>query len=141
MNVDISGINIQYPWSKYLVEGKKTIETRTYAIPMKYLGRPLAIVETAGKFKKDVPETRIIGIVIFKECWRYENIENWKKDKKYHLVEETDSLYGWNENKEKWAWLVESIVKFEFPIPPPKSRGIVYVSNCQVPQKYLEKMT
>ena len=56
----MTGINIQSPWSRLLIEGDKCVETRSYPIPEKYVGEDLGLIETPGKdgdFK-----ARIIGI-------------------------------------------------------------------------------
>ena len=34
-----TALNVQYPISQDILSGEKTIETRTYVIPEKYLGK------------------------------------------------------------------------------------------------------
>lgn len=130
----ISGINIQWPWSELIISGQKTIETRSYALPQKHLGKPLALIETPGKKgkKAGVKEARIIGIVIFSQSYQYSNKEHWIKDKKHHLVSENDINFSFHSDKEKWAWVIQSIKKFPSPKKAPAKKGIVFANNCKV---------
>ena len=138
MNSSTSGINIQYPWSQLLVNGEKVIETRSYPIPEKFIGKPLAIIQTPGKFKNEVEKTMIIGLIYFKHSKQYRSKKEWLSDYKNHLVKKDDPLYGWSKTKEKWGWVVEKVIKISPPISPPKKRGIMYVNNCIIPEKYLK---
>ena len=55
-NSVLPAINIQFPISELILSGKKTIETRTYALPEKYIERDLYLIETPGSngaFKAD----------------------------------------------------------------------------------------
>ena len=44
MNLVLNGINIQFPISQLILSGDKTVETRTYPIPERYLGVDLALI-------------------------------------------------------------------------------------------------
>ncbi len=128
----IAGLNIQYPWSRYILEGKKTVETRHYPLPEKHLGKELALIETPGKEGKRIGvETRIIGIIIVERCIHYKTKKSWLDDKKRHLVEDGDDLYGYTREKDKWGWVVKVIRAVE-PQMPPKTRGIKYAKECLV---------
>jgi len=64
----LTGINIQFPISRLILSGEKTVETRTYPIPEHYINQELAIIETPGRdgdFK-----ARIVGTIIFSGCFR-----------------------------------------------------------------------
>lgn len=122
------GLNIQYPWSTMLIDGIKTVETRTYSLPEKYIGEPLALIETPGKSGKF--KSRIIGTITFSHSFRYPDKESWLEDYCRHKVEPEDSLYGWSDDKPKYGWVVSDIVKFESTVQPPQKRGIVFTKNC-----------
>jgi hypothetical protein len=126
----MTGLNIQAPWSNLLINGLKTVETRMYALPKKYEGVELAVVETPGKSAKF--KSRIIGTITFSHSFQYPDKESWKGDYQRHKVEEDDKDYGWNENKNKYGWVVSDIKKFEKFIPAPMKKGIVFTKNCQV---------
>lgn len=131
----INGLNVQWPWSQLLLSGKKTIETRNYPIPAKHLGVPIALIETPGKKGKAVgavSKSRIIGVVIFSECYKYADRDAWLKDFKGHRVAPDDSDFAFKDGMEKWAWVVKSVAKLNKPIAPPNPRGIVFCSGCRI---------
>jgi hypothetical protein len=131
----ISGLNVQWPWSRKLLTGEKTVETRGYPLPEKHIGQPLAIIETPGKRGKreaDIKEASVIGIVTFSGCFKYETAAQWKSDFRRHMVDETDVILKFRANKEKWGWIVKSIEPLSPPRPAPKKRGIVFANNCKV---------
>ena len=45
----MTGLNVQAPWTGLLISGEKSVETRSYPLPKKYVGEKLALVETPGK--------------------------------------------------------------------------------------------
>ena len=141
MKSSVSGINIQFPWAALLLEGKKVIETRTYPLPEKFKGEILAVIETPGKYKSEVPQAKVIGLIVFKKSKKYLNKKEWIADYSKQLVKEGDPLYSWKEDKEKWGWEVEKTILFDSPIDPPKKRGIMYVNNCMIPQKYIDRIS
>jgi len=131
----IPGLNIQWPWSELLLSGKKTVETRSYAIPEKYLQRKLAIIETPGpRGKRDagIVEARVIGTITFSRCFRYASEREWLNDFERHSVSPSDSIFAYTPGKEKWGWLVVDCERFEQPMPAPKRRGIVFATECIV---------
>ena len=132
----IPGINIQWPWSEYLVSGKKTIETRTYPIPLKHIGVELAIIETPGpKGKKlaGIEKARIIGTIIFESSFQYKSRKDWEKDVKKHLVGSSADDFTWEDRGgEVWGWKVKKVTKLKKNKPAPIKRGIVFASACQV---------
>lgn len=131
----IPGINVQWPWSQLLLSGKKSIETRSYKIPEKYLNVDLALIETPGRLgrlKENNVSTQIVGIVRFSKCFRYESLEQWAADKNKHLVPLDDHDFAFVEGEAKWAWMVSKIVRLERPAPAPVPRGIVFAKECKI---------
>jgi hypothetical protein len=126
----MNGLNIQVPWSTLLIDGLKSIETRSYHIPMKYVNHPLYLVETPGKLGKF--KARIIGTITFSGSFKYPDKISWIDDYNKHLVSQNDPLYGWND-KPKYGWVVSYVEKFDEPIPAPAKKGIVFTKNCKVP--------
>jgi hypothetical protein len=120
------GLNIQTPWSFLLINGNKSVETRSYPLPHKYEGVELALIETPGKSGKF--KSRIIGTIIFSHSFQYPNERSWINDYSRHKVEQNDSQYGWNYIKPKYGWVVSHIKKFEEPIQAPKRKGIVFTN-------------
>jgi hypothetical protein len=130
----LSGINIQFPWSQLLVNGKKQIETRSYPLPKKFEGVELAIIETPGKKGKanGIEKARIIGTITFSTSKLYPTKESWIRDKALHLVDENDPQFAYSKSKPKYGWIVASVTRLSSPIKPPSSRGIVFATGCKV---------
>lgn len=121
MSKTYTGINIQWPISELIIDGSKTIETRTYPIPEKYLNEEMLLIETPGKsgdFK-----ARIRAIIKFKRCFQYKSKTEFYKDFDKHCVEK-GSIWDWRD-KSKWGWEVEVIKILKTP-QPVKKHGIVY---------------
>jgi len=134
----LDGINIQWPWSELLISGKKSVETRSYALPKRLYGVELAIIETPGKdgkSKAGIERARIIGTIVFDDCYQYRSKNHWLSERAKHRVQQDDRLYGFTADKEKWAWTVKKIEKLDLSAPPPRKRGIIFAKNCKVPTK------
>ncbi|MDH4467957.1 MAG: ASCH domain-containing protein [Bacteriovoracaceae bacterium] len=122
------GINIQFPISQLILEGKKTIETRTYPIPKKYLGQELLMIETPGKagsFK-----ARAVAIIKFSKCYKYKSKSEFYADSKKHRVN-PDSPWAWKD-KSKWGWIITHIDLLDRPIELKKEKGIVFTKEIDL---------
>lgn len=125
-----TGINIQWPISDLILKGKKTIETRTYPIPPKFVGQELVLIETPGK--KGGFDARMVAIIVFGESFKYPSEKAFYKDTKKHGVT-PDSEWAWKKDIGKWGWPIKSIKVFKKPTPVPKDkRGIRYRSELKV---------
>jgi hypothetical protein len=123
----LSGINIQAPWAELLINGQKTVETRSYRLPQRLEGVELAVIETPGKSAKF--KSRIIGTIVFSHSFQYQNEGHWAFDYERHCVHITNE-YGWKSNKLKFGWVVQSVSKLDYPVDPPVKRGIIYARDC-----------
>lgn len=128
-----SGINIQWPISELILSGKKTIETRTYPIPPKYLNAEMILIETPGKSGKF--KARLRGIIKFTNCYKYRNKTAFYKDNGKHFVT-PDSEWAWTD-KDKWGWDVQVIKLFKTPINLDAPKGIKYTKNIQLDIKHI----
>lgn len=131
----IPGINMQWPWSVFLLDGEKTVETRSYPLPEKYRNQPLAMIETPGprgKKEAGITEARITGIITFSDSFQYKTRKQWLADRNRHCVAPDDPHFGFKLDKEKWGWVVASVEKFERPLLAPKKRGIVFATACEI---------
>jgi hypothetical protein len=120
-----TGINIQWPISQLILSGEKTIETRTYPIPKKYIGKKMLLIETPGK--TGTFKSRIAGIIKFEDSFCYQSKEEFLRDVNRHFVGE-DSDWAWT-NKKKWGWPVTLIRRFAKPIPLKKRIGIRFTKD------------
>jgi hypothetical protein len=123
-----TGINIQAPISRHIISGEKTIETRTYPLPEKYLNQEMLLIETPGS-SNDF-KSRIIAIIKFTECFKYESKEKFYKDINKHLVSK-DSPWAWKD-KAKYGWKVEIIKSFPLPKIVTSQKGIIYTKDLSL---------
>jgi hypothetical protein len=126
MTKSLTGINIQAPWAELLINGQKTVETRSYRLPQRLEGVELAIIETPGKSAKF--KSRIIGTITFSNSFQYLDINDWLSDYNRHLVP-INSEYRFID-KPKFGWIVQSVTKLDNPVDPPSKRGIIYAKGC-----------
>lgn len=126
----MTGINIQTPWSFLLINGDKTVETRSYPLPKKYEGVELALIETPGKYGRF--KSRIIGTITFSHSFQYPDKQAWIDDYNRHKVEEGDEFCHWNKNKPKYGWIVSDINKLDKPKNILSRKGIIFTTNIQL---------
>jgi hypothetical protein len=126
----MTGLNVQSPWSSLLINGEKSVETRSYPLPEKYEGVELALIETPGKYGQF--KCRIIGTITFSHSFEYPDKTSWVGDYNRHKVEENNEFFSWND-KPKYGWVVSDVKKFDDHIPAPKKKGIIFTKNCKVP--------
>jgi hypothetical protein len=124
----LTGINIQWPISRLILNGEKTVETRTYPLPQKYINTEMALVETPGK--KGNFQARTIAVIKFARCFKYTGEEDFDKDLHRHQVT-ADSMWAWTDEKPKWGWEVSIVKILEKPLVC-SSKGIVYRKNINI---------
>lgn len=133
----LTGINIQWPWSEHLLDGSKTVETRSYRLPDSLKNIELAVIETpgtSGKKLAGILKARITGTIVFEDSFQYKTKKHWLSDYNKHLVEPDNKTFGYLTKKEKWGWIVKSFTKLDTSVPPPSKRGIILAKNCKVPK-------
>lgn len=124
----LPGLNIQFPISRLILSGKKTVETRLYSLPKKYIGKDLLLIETPGS--SGTFEARIVGLVRFSECFQYKSKKQFYEDQRRHFVD-ASSPYAWKDKK-KWGWLVEHVEVLPAPILAPKRKGIRFTQAIAI---------
>jgi hypothetical protein len=121
----LAGINIQFPISRLILTGSKTVETRTYPIPKKYIGVDLLMIETPGKegnFK-----ARVVGTIRFEDSFEYSSKSAFYRDSKRHRVTQ-NSKWAWSD-KTKWGWPIRVIDVLSEPREVKNRIGIKFTKN------------
>lgn len=126
----MTGINIQTPWSELLINGVKSVETRTYHLPEKYMGEELALIETPGRYGRF--KARIIGTITFSHSFKYPDQNAWQDDYNRHCVAIDDPTYNWKNDKSKYGWVVSDIKKFDRPVDISKRKGIIFTTDLDI---------
>ena len=139
--ITIAGVNIQWPWSELLLDKKKFIETRSYALPKKHEGSWLALIETPGREPPHKPtypsKSRITGLIKFSGSISYPTESEWIADFERHKVPRNHPVLGFRQDKPKWGWVVEDVLTLSSPLPSPAKKGIVFASCCVIPEDQL----
>lgn len=126
----MTGINIQTPWSELLINGDKSVETRSYPLPEKYVGEELALIETPGRYGRF--KARIIGTITFSHSFKYPDQRAWQDDYNRHCVVVDDPIYNWKDDKPKYGWVVGRVKKFKNPVDITKRKGIIFTTGVNV---------
>mmetsp|Transcript_8523 Transcript_8523/g.10777 ORF Transcript_8523/g.10777 Transcript_8523/m.10777 type:complete len:149 (+) Transcript_8523:87-533(+) len=105
------GLLVAGKWPKLLLSGEKTIETRTYPLPDKYLNKPIYIIEDSESLQQLQKKATVAGIVTFSGCFAWKTKEDWAADADKHCVKLNHEEFGWNDTEIKYGWRVSSIKK------------------------------
>ncbi|MBN8542361.1 MAG: hypothetical protein J0L82_18365 [Deltaproteobacteria bacterium] len=125
----LTGINIQFPISRSILDGSKVVETRTYPIPEAYLGKDLVIVETPGKLGRF--KARAVAIVRFGACFQYRTAKEFYDDIDRHQVAPS-SPWAWSDERPKWGWTIDEIRPLSTSFEIKKRIGIRYTKDISV---------
>lgn len=126
----MTGLNIQTPWSELLINGVKSVETRSYPLPEKYVGEEIALIETPGRYGRF--KARIIGTITFSHSFKYPDQRAWQDDHNRHCVAVDDPIYNWKDDKPKYGWVVSKVTKFDKPLDIRKRKGIIFTSGIKL---------
>lgn len=125
MNKKYTGINIQWPISQDILSGVKSIETRTYPLPSKYIGKTLLIIETPGK--KGNFKSRVAGLIKFGEPFEYSDKKAFYEDSTKHLIT-PNSAWKWA-SKAKWGWPILEVKKLRTTTATRFKKGIIFTTK------------
>ena len=125
------GLEMQLPYSEFVLNGQKSIESRAYPLPEALVGAKIEILQSEkGQDRvSSVPDRVIlqkssensssiqpplkrIGWVKFAKCIEYTSRERFEADQEKHLVD-PNSGYSWNDERPMYGWVVGSYHKQE----------------------------
>lgn len=124
----LPGVNIQFPISRLIVSGDKTVETRTYPLPKHYVGQPMFLVETPGS-EGNFP-ARAVAVIEFGEPFIYSSEKEFWSDAKNHCVDK-NSKWKWND-KPKWGWPINKVEPLKYPIALKGPKGIRFTKSINL---------
>jgi len=114
------GLEMQRPWARMVLDGRKRIETRSYNLPPALLGRKIFILESQmgnlgsvcsgiGNIVKlgdlETSDIKCIGWCVIHHTFKYSTRLQFESDYQRHCVA-ADSNFGWKEGEEKvvYGW-------------------------------------
>lgn len=123
------GLEMQQPYSEFVLNGQKSIESRAYPLPEALIDVKIEILQSEkGQDRvSSVPDRVIlqkssdnnssiqsplkrIGWVKFAKCIQYKSRERFEADREKHLVD-PNSGYSWNDDRPMYGWVVGSYQK------------------------------
>jgi len=131
-NVKTVGLEMQHPWAKMLLNGTKTIETRSYPLPADLLGKTIYILESRPTLNNGTPHScvpneiltgeltdedhfisiedyvTLIGKCTFESCKTYDNYGLFHLDRSEHCVPE-ESIFDYKSGSVVYGWVVEDV--------------------------------
>jgi hypothetical protein len=115
-------LEVQAPFSREILNGRKTIETRAYALPEYLLQQPILLLETvtgsvgvsslADVMQLPAEGIQVLGFVVFSESFEYISSDDWESDRDAHLVP-LESGYNFKPGSDegrRWGWKIERII-------------------------------
>ncbi|CAB9502550.1 expressed unknown protein [Seminavis robusta] len=113
----VFGLEMQLPWSRHLLEGRKSVEVRSYNLPPQLLGTKLYILESQpgtdgvsalGDQIKLHHNVKIRGWCLFDAVKEYTTQSDFEVDEGRHLVSPT-SGYAWKEGSTQvlYGWIAK----------------------------------
>ena len=119
----IVALEVQGAWADRLLNGLKTVETRTYALPSHLLCVPIVVLrspEDGGLHAHGLGSGELVGIVYFASCSKYESRAAWAADVSRHCVDGNDSAFAWHDTRDAvpvYAWAVDTEKTVILPAP------------------------
>lgn len=121
-------LELQAPWAKRLLDGEKTVETRSYPLPAGLVGRPIEVMESqpgqdgvsalGDRVEALSTGLSVLGRVVFSKTEAYASREAWENDESRHLVPSSSAGYGWKSQKGAAAihgWFVGEVTPYVKP--------------------------
>jgi hypothetical protein len=121
--LSLRGLNIQYPYSRLIMAGLKTLEARRYALGHRNIARnmePLFLIETPGaRHARDamVPESlqlppapdhaQVVAVLCFSSSTQFATVEEWNGQRTQHRIKEGSPL-DWDGGSPMYQWSIHS---------------------------------
>ena len=121
-------LEVQAPFSRLILSGKKSIETRAYSLPKTLLRVSILLCESApgldgisglGDTVTDSQDgLSIIGEIFISHSTEYTSQIEWDADRNAHQVP-MDSIYEWapTEIGRRFGWHIEKVIEYDVAAP------------------------
>lgn len=99
------------PFTDLILDGEKTIETRTRRTLSNLIGQRVGLVRS-GKGK-----SMLVGYVTIDGIKEYADEEEFNADRNAHRIAEDNEDYGWKDGKKKYGYILSNPVRLDEPQP------------------------
>lgn len=126
-------LEVQAPFSRLILSGKKSIETRSYQLPEDLLHTSIVLCESAPGLAgvstlsdsviESQPGLLLIGEIYVSHSKEYTSQEEWDEDRECHQVP-SDSAYEWTPTEigRRYGWYIERVTVYSKPLSVPAMR-------------------
>ena len=130
LKLTLRGLNIQYPFSRLLMLGAKTVEARSYRLGHRNIvnaGEDMFLIETPGPkhvrgaVVNDLAvgeppiHAQVVGTIAFSSSKPYIKLSEWTNDRHRHCIKEAGK-HDWNGVGLRYGWRVEKVQSFAKPV-------------------------
>lgn len=113
-------LEVQAAWAAPLLDGRKRIETRGYALPPALELVRVAVLQSpddGGLRAHGLDSGVFVGEVVFAPSISYPTAEAFNADEAAHLVPKDHPLFGYGPDTPKHGWEVLHTRRFPAPVP------------------------
>lgn len=100
----LPALYVRSQWARRIAEGSKSIETRGYRMPDKYLGEWVAIVQSNRGEK-----SKVVCLAYISGSFKYISEQEFRCDAAAHRIPKGHILYDWGTTPEKWGWKIAMV--------------------------------
>ena len=128
-----AALEVQSPFSRLILSGKKTIETRAYPFPLDLIGSSIILCESlqgsdgvsrvADEVHQGQEGLSLIGEIFISSSKEYQSQIEWDRDAEKHQVPKGSS-YDWSPTEcgRRYAWQIERVIVYSHELPVPTMR-------------------
>lgn len=126
-------LEVQSPYSRLILNGKKSIETRSYPLPDDLRGARILLCESlpsedgvsnlGDSIAASQDGLSLVGEMFISRFKEYETEAEWESDRGEHMVPK-ESMYEWapTESGRRYGWIIDQVVPYEVALPVPAMR-------------------
>ena len=126
-------LEVQFPYSRLILNGKKSIETRSYPLPDDLRGTRIFLLESlpgedgVSRLGDNIAGSQeglsLVGEIFISKFKEYVSENEWGSDRGEHMVPK-ESIYEWapTESGRRYGWIIERVVPYEIALPVPTMR-------------------
>ena len=126
-------LEVQAPFSRLILSGEKSIETRSYQLPEDLLHTSIVLCESAPGLDgvsglsdsviKSQAGLLLIGEIHVSHSKEYTSQKEWDEDREWHQVP-SDSAYEWTPTEigRRYGWYIQRVTVYPEPLSVPAMR-------------------
>ena len=130
-HMSLCGLNIQYPWSRLIMAGRKTTEVRKFALGHYSCfseGDQIFLIETLGRGSTEgaivdvevgppPSEAQVLGVVTFAGCFEFRDYDDFHGHRQDTCIAGGSHFDWWSIDAESlFAWVVQDVNVFDRPV-------------------------